>query len=41
MGIYILHHVVDTLGYADDIILICPSVADLMKIMKICEDYAN
>ena len=29
------------LGYANNIILLCPSVAGLKKLIKICEDYAN
>ena len=41
IGCYIGHHFVGALGYADDIILLCPSVAGLKKMIKICEDYAN
>ena len=38
---FIGHHFVGVFGYADDIILICPSVAGIKKMIKICEDYAN
>ena len=41
IGCYIGHHFVGALGYADDIILLCPSVAGLKKMIRICEDYAN
>ena len=32
---------VGTLGYADDLILLCPSVSGMRKMIKVCEDYAN
>ena len=35
------HHFVGVFGYADDIILLCPSVSGLMKMIKTCEEYAN
>ena len=41
IGCYIGNHFVGALGYADDIMLLCPSVAGLKKMIKICEDYAN
>ena len=41
IGCYIGYHYIGALGYADDIILLCPSVAGLKKMIKICEDYAN
>ena len=34
IGCYIGHHFVGALGYADDIILLWPSVAGLKKIIK-------
>ena len=34
-------HYVGALGYADDIILLCPSLAGVKKMIKICEDYAK
>ena len=39
IGCHIGHHYVGALGYADDIILLCPSLAGLKKMIKICEDY--
>ena len=41
IGCYIGYQYVGALGYADDIILLCPSVAGLKKMIKICEDYAT
>ena len=41
IGCHIGHHYVGALGYADDIILLCPSLAGLKKMVKICEDYAK
>ena len=41
IGCHIGHHFAGVYGYADDIILLCPSLAGLMNMMKICEDYAN
>ena len=32
---------VGALGYADDIILLCPSVYGLKDMIKICEEYAS
>ena len=29
------------LAYADDIVLLCPSVNGMNKLIKICEDFAN
>ena len=41
VGCHIGHIFVGALGYADDLILLCPSVAGLKDMIKICEDYAN
>ena len=41
IGCHMGHHFVGALGYADDIILLCPSVAGLKDMIKICEEYAN
>ena len=41
IGCYIGHRFVGALGYADDILLLCPSVDGLKKMIKICEEYAN
>ena len=41
VGCHIGHIFVGALGYADDLILPCPSVAGLNDMIKICEDYAN
>ena len=41
IGCHIGHHFVGVFGYADDIILLCPSVTGLMKMIRICEEYAN
>ena len=41
IGCHIGHHYVGVFGYADDIILLCPSVTGLIKMIKICEEYAN
>ena len=41
IGCYLGHHFVGALGYADDIVLLCPTVAGLRKMIKICEDYAK
>ena len=41
IGCHIGHIFVGALGYADDLILLCPSVAGLNDMIKICEDYAN
>ena len=35
------HHFVGVFGYADNIILLCPSGSELMKMIKICVEYAN
>ena len=40
IGCHIGHHFAGVFGYADDIILLCPSLAGLMDMIKICEDYA-
>ena len=41
VGCHIGHIFVGALGYADDLILLCPSVAGLRDMIKICEDFAN
>ena len=41
IGCHIGYQFVGALGYADDIILLCTSVAVLKKIMKFCKDYAE
>ena len=41
IGCYLGHLFVGALGYADDILLLCPSVDGLKKMIKICEEYAN
>ena len=40
-GCHIGHMFVGALGYADDIILLCPSVYGLKDMIKICEEYAS
>ena len=41
IGCYLGHHYVGAFGYADDIILLSPTVGGLRKMIKICEDYAT
>ena len=41
IGCHIGHHFVGALGYADDIILLCPSVTGLNKMISICVEYAD
>ena len=41
IGCHLGHKFVGALGYADDIMLLCPTVAGLRKMIKICEEYAN
>ena len=41
IGCHLGLHFVGALGYADDIILLCPSVAGLKIMIKICEEYAK
>ena len=38
IGCHIGHHFVGVFGYADDIILLCPSVSGLMKMIKIVKN---
>ena len=40
IGCHIGHHFVGALGYADDLILLSPSLTGLMNMIKLCEDYA-
>ena len=41
IGCSIDHLFTGALGYADDIILICPSVKAMKEMIEICEEYAN
>ena len=41
IGCHIGHIFVGALVYADDLILLCPSVVGLNEIIKKCEEYAN
>ena len=41
VGCHIGHNFVGVLGYADDLILLSPTVTGLVKMIKICENYAN
>ena len=41
VGCHIGNHYVGALGYADDLILLCPSVSGMRNMIKVCEDYAN
>ena len=41
IGCHIGHIFVGALGYADDLILLCPSVVGLNEMIKICEDFAT
>ena len=41
IGCSIDHIFTGALGYADDIILICPSVTAMKEMIEICEDYAK
>ena len=40
-GCHIGHHFIGALGYADDIVLLCPSLSGLKDMIQICEDYAK
>ena len=40
-GCHIGHHFIGALGYADDIVLLCPSLSGLKDMIEICEDYAK
>ena len=40
IGCHIGHHFAGAFGYADDLILLSPSLTGLMNMIKICEDYA-
>ena len=40
IGCHIGHHFVGAFGYADDLILLSPSLTGLTNMIKICEDYA-
>ena len=41
VGCHIDHCFVGAFGYADDIILLCPSLEGIRDMIKICEDYAS
>ena len=41
IGCHIGHHFVGVLGYADDLILLCPSVTGLKEMIRTCEEYAD
>ena len=40
VGCHMGHHFVGAFGYADDIILLCPSLEGMREMVKICEHYA-
>ena len=40
-GCFIGPHYYGALGYADDIVLLCPSVSGMNKMLNICSDYAE
>ena len=41
VGCHMGHHYVGAFGYADDIILLCPSLQGMREMVKTCEDYAT
>ena len=41
VGCHMGHHFVGAFGYADDVILLCPSLEGMREMVKICEDYAT
>ena len=41
IGCHMGRHYCGILGFADDIMLLCPTLDGLRKMIKICEDYAN
>ena len=41
IGCYVGPQYCGTLGYADDLVLICPTVSSTNAMLKICENYAN
>ena len=41
IGCHIGHHYFGALGYADDIVLLCPTKEGLRKLISICERYAS
>ena len=41
IGCHMGHHFVGALGYADDLILLSPTVYGMKIMIKICEEYAN
>ena len=40
IGCHVGHYFFGALGYADDIILLCPTLSGLKEMIKICESYA-
>ena len=40
IGCFVGHHFCGAFGYADDIILLCPTLSGLKEIIKICESYS-
>merc|ERR1712240_384036 len=40
-GCHIVNQFVGAFGYADDLILLCPSVSGMNEMIKICEEYAH
>ena len=40
VGCHMDHYFVGAFGYADDIILLCPSLEGMREMVKICEEYA-
>ena len=41
VGYHMGQHYVGAFGYADDIILLCPSLEGMREMVKICKDYAT
>ena len=41
VGCHIGHNFIGALGYADDIVLLCPSLSGLKDMIQICEEYAK
>ena len=41
VGCHMDHYFVGAFGYADDIILLCPSLEGMREMVKICEEYAT
>ena len=41
IGCHVGHYYFGAFGYADDIILLCPTLSGLKEMIKICESYAT